>query len=440
MRLSTPSQYSQREARHGLIPGGAHTYSRGDDTFPINAPELLSRGKGSKVYSLEGRKYIDWAMSLRSVVLGHSYPPVNRAVVRASRIGNNLARPVIEEFLLAEMLQSLIPSAEMVKFGKNGSDATVAAVRLARAATGKSLVLRSSADSFLGVHDWFIGSTLVNRGIPQQVKDLTRTFSFGSLESLEEALREGQGDVAAIIMEPAGAIIPSREFLMGAKALSKDYGAVLIFDETVSGFRVSQSGAQGYFGVTPDLSTFGKALANGYPLSALVGRKDLMELGGIDHQWERVFLMSSTYGSERTGLLAGLATVRTFRTKAVVDHLWKIGNEIKRGLTESIESLGLKDSVVVGGLPCSPTLEFLNSDGSSNLVCKTIFMERLFDAGHFVSSNLFSPAFAHSRREVRALLAAAHRSLTAVLQAQKSEDASDFLYGRPIRPVFRKFN
>lgn len=431
---------SNPDYRHGLIPGGAHTYSRGDDTFPEIAPAVLVRGKGSVVSSLSGSRYVDWAMSLRSVVLGHSHPTVVRAVKRAARAGNNLARPVPEEFLLAEELRALIPSAEMVKFGKNGSDATDAAVRLARAATGRPKVLRSSADAFLGVHDWFIGSTVMNRGVPEAVVDMTESFQFGSIEALETSLLKNRGQVAAVVMEPAGSEIPTKEYLQSVRSLVSEHGAVLVFDETVSGFRVSESGAQGYFGVTPDLSTFGKAMGNGYPLSALTGRRDLMELGGIRHSSERVFLMSSTYGAERTGLLAGLATLSVLARKPVIERVWDVGSQIQSNIGIIVKELKLNDYVHISGLPCSPIVTFARSDGTADLVLKTIFMEQLFTQGHFVSSNLFSPAYSHSDRQVKGLVRAVHRALTTVQKATQSLDPSDFLLGRPILPVFRKKN
>lgn len=438
--VSSRSLLGNSAYRHGLIPGGAHTYSRGDDTFPENAPAVLVKGKGSVVTSLSGSRYLDWAMSLRSVILGHSHPAVIRAVKKAARTGNNLARPIPEEFFLAEKLRTLIPSAEMIKFGKNGSDATDAAVRLARAATGRSKVLRSSADAFLGVHDWFIGSTVMNRGVPEAVGSLTEVFQFGSVEALEDSLRANSGQVAAVVMEPAGSEIPTTEYLNDVKSLVSQHGAVLVFDETVSGFRVSENGAQGYFGVTPDLSTFGKAMGNGYPLSALTGRRDLMELGGITHSTERVFLMSSTYGAERTGLLAGLATIGVLSRKPVIKRIWEVGSRIQNSIRIIASELSLNESVQVGGLPCSPNVTFTRGDGTADLVLKTIFMEQLFLQGHFVSSNLFSPAYCHSDGQVKRLEEAIQRALTTVERASRSMQPADFLIGRPILPVFRKKN
>jgi len=328
----------------------------------------------------------------------------------------------------------------MVKFGKNGSDATDAAVRLARAATGRPKVLRSSADAFLGVHDWFIGSTVMNRGVPDAVVNMTESFQFGSIEALETALLNNRGQVAAVVMEPAGSEIPTKEYLQSVRSLASEHGVVLVFDETVSGFRVSKSGAQGYFGVTPDLSTFGKAMGNGYPLSALTGRRDLMELGGIRHPEERVFLMSSTYGAERTGLLAGLATIGVLSRKPVIQRIWEVGSQIQSNIEMIVNELQLNEFIRIGGLPCSPNLSFARSDGTADLVLKTIFMEQLISRGHFVSSNLFSPAYSHSNSQVTSLVRAAHGALTTVQKAANASEPSDFLLGRPILPVFRKKN
>lgn len=431
---------SDARYRHELIPGGSHTYSRGDDVFPTTAPAVLVKGSGSKVRALDGRTYTDWAMALRSVILGHSYPAVNRAVRKAAREGNNLSRPVPEEFYLARLIAENIPSAEMVKFGKNGSDATVAAVRLARAATGRDVILRSSADAFLGVHDWFIGSTIMNAGVPEVVRDLTDVFVFGSIPELEKAFRRNKGRVAAVVMEPAGSKLPTSEFLQGAKDLAHQHGALLVFDETVSGFRVSISGAQGHFGVEPDLSTFGKAMANGYPLSALVGRRDVMELGGISHSDERVFLMSSTYGSERSGLRAGIATLETMLRRPVLERVWNIGDELKTGLSQLVSELGISDHVRVGGMACSPVIDFVGEEGTPDFVLKTIFMEQMLAEGHLLSPNLFSPALSHSRRDIRRALSAAGKGMAVVAHAIRSSSPEEFLIGRAIRPVFRKKN
>jgi glutamate-1-semialdehyde 2,1-aminomutase len=356
------------------------------------------------------------------------------------RNGVNLSRPVPEEFHLAERLVELIPSAEMVKFGKNGSDATAGAVRLARAATGRDVILTSDADPFLGVHDWFIGSTVMNSGVPAAVQRLTKNFVNGNLESLESQLNSNQGKVAAIVIEPASSSKTSSEYLRGVRELADSHGALLVFDETISGFRFDLSGAQHHFGVTPDLSTFGKGIANGYPLSALVGKSNYMELGGIRHTGKRVFLMSSTYGSERVGLAAGLQTIKLLEKRKVIPHLWETGEKIKRAVIESARSNELNEFVTVAGFGCSPRISFHDEQGEADRNLQTLFMEKMLKQGFLLSSNLFSPALAHSSRIIRQTELAIWESMSLVGSAIKNNQVEELLDGLPIRPVFRAHN
>lgn len=425
---------------HSLIPGGAHTYSRGDDTFPANAPKSLSRGKGAYVWDATGRRFIDWGMALRSVSLGHANPRVDRAVVRALRSGVNMSRPVPEEGILAGLIASVVPSAEMVKFGKNGSDATAAAVRLARSATGRDLILRSDEPDFLGIHDWFIGSTVMDRGVPTAVKELTKTFQYGDLRDLEDQLRAHPGQVAAVVLEPLGKYSTEPEFLRGLITLAHEHGALVIFDETVSGFRVHIAGAQGLFDVRPDLSTFGKAIANGYALSALVGRRDVMELGGIRHSEDRTFLMSSTYGSERVGLAAGLATI-----SALMDGRVFAANRVEMArvvetLRECFEREGLGSRLRVGGLPISPNISIVDRQGEVDLAAKTYLMWSMIDQGVLLSQHLFSIAAAHRGRIINKTLLAISASVRRLGQAVRNDTVMSEISDAPVQFVFRRRN
>lgn len=425
---------------HSLIPGGAHTYSRGDDTFPANAPEALSRGKGAYVWDATGRRLIDWGMALRSVSLGHAHPKVDRAVVSALRSGVNMSRPVPEEGILARLIASVVPSAEMVKFGKNGSDATAAAVRLARSATGRDLILRSDEPDFLGIHDWFIGSTVMDRGVPTAVKQLTKTFKYGDLGDLENQLKAHPNKVAAVVLEPLGKYSTAPEFLRGLVTLAHEHGALVIFDETVSGFRVHIAGAQGIFDVRPDLSTFGKAIANGYALSALVGRRDVMELGGIRHSEDRTFLMSSTYGSERVGLAAGLATI-----SQLVDGRVFAANQVEISrivgtLRECFEREGLGSRLRVGGLPISPNISIVDRHGEVDLAAKTHLMWSMVDEGVLLSQHLFSIAAAHRGRVIDKTLAAISESVRRLGQAIRSNTVLTEIGDAPVQFVFRRKN
>lgn len=433
---------TNRDYRHSLIPGGAHTYSRGDDTFPSGTPPILSRGKGVVVWDSDGNKFVDWAMALKSVVIGHAETAVDFGAHRLARRGVNMSRPTAEEFELADILVRHIPSAEMVKFGKNGSDATAAAIRLARAYTGRDLVIRPSEDPFLGVHDWFIGSTVMNRGVPEDVRRLTITYPRGDLDALESLFRQNPGKVAAVILEPTLSDETGAAHYKTLKQTVSQNGAVLIFDETITGFRYGLSGAQGRLGVVPDLSTFGKAIANGYPLSALVGRKEIMRLGGIDHGEDRVFLMSSTYGAERSAIGAGIASLKFMERHDVAGALRKIGKALTSKLISSARDNGLSERFSISGDPANPFFSFPDQQGGQDLVLKTLFMEHFLRKGILLSSNWFTPAFRHQGRAINKTLRAIDEVFVEVGNITRRDHLplASYLRGEPVKQVFRQKN
>ena len=272
-----------REKAHRLIPGGAHTYAKGDDQYPVLSPGFVVRGKGSHVWDADGNEFIEYGMGLRSVTLGHAYAPVVEAAARQLQLGLNFVRPATIEVEAAEMLLSMISGAEMVKFGKNGSDATTAAVKLARAYTGRDLVAICADHPFFSVDDWFIATTPMDSGIPQAVADLTVSFHYNDLASVQRLFDQYPGQIACVIMEAERGDPPLDGFLHKTRDLCHANGALFILDEIITGFRWDNGGAQKVHDIVPDLSTFGKALANGFSLSALVGRRDIMELGGLRH-------------------------------------------------------------------------------------------------------------------------------------------------------------
>src|ERR1051326_1860559 len=291
------------EALHRLIPGGAHTYSRGDDQYPENAPAILERGKGAYVWDPDGNKFLDYGLGLRSVTLGYDHDSVSEAAIKEIHKGNNLTRASVTELTAAELITELIPCAEMVKFGKNGSTVTSAAIKLSRAYTGRKYVALCAEHPFFSYDDWFIGTTPMQKGIQTEESSLSLKFHYNDIASLEKLFSEHSNEIACVILEPATFVPPKDNFLHKIKELCKKNGTVFILDEMITGFRWHLQGAQKYFDVQPDLSTFGKGMANGFPLSALVGKKEIMNLGGIMKEGaERVFLISTTHGSEMSSL------------------------------------------------------------------------------------------------------------------------------------------
>ena len=266
---------------HQVIPGGGHTYAKGDDQFPVQAPAYIVKGKGCHVWDVDGNEFIEYGMGLRAVTLGHAYAPVVDAAYGQMLLGDNFTRPSSVELECAEQLLSLLRGGEMVKFAKNGSDVTTAAVKLARAYTGRDVIAICADQPFFSTDDWFIGATPMNRGIPESTQRLTVKFHYNNLESARALFRDYPAKIACCVLEAATSVEPVDGFLEQLQRLCHENGAILIFDEMITGFRWHLGGAQTYYGVIPDLSTFGKAIANGFSLSALVGKRELMELGGI---------------------------------------------------------------------------------------------------------------------------------------------------------------
>lgn len=421
-----------------LIPGGAHTYSKGDDQFPENAPKLISRGKGSYLWDMDGKKYTDLAMSLGTMVLGHANDSVDDAVCNAIRSGINFCRPSYLEGELAELLVETIPSAEMVKFGKNGSDAVTAAVKLARAYTGRDYIVRCSSDPFNAVHDWFIGSTVVNRGVPTAIQNLTLKFDYNDITTCERLFEIYPDNIACIILEPLSFEIPKENFLTQLKILCEKKGALLIFDEVVSGFKFSLGGAQQFTNVTPHLSAFGKAMANGYSISALVGAKEVMKLGGIKHNEERVFLMSSTYGGNTDAIAASLETIKQIKIHNAIDHFWDFGEKLMSLVNECAAQAGISNFVKTFGYGCKPGIQFQNECGEISPKIRTFVMQEL--AKHSILMPYVVPSLAHDSNTLLELRTALQDPFDTIGKIGHEQGIYDLIQGDIAKPVFRKFN
>lgn len=442
-----------------VVPGGAHTYSRGNDQFPANAPALLQRGLGANVWDSEGNKYIDYGMGLRAVTIGYANARVNAAAARQMNLGNCLTRASLTELEAAERFVSIIPTVDMVKFAKNGSSATTAAVKLARAFTGRPLVGVPRQHPFFSFDDWFIGTTKMDRGVDKDVRRSVRQFDFGDVKSIAQFFDENPNQVAAVIMEPSTSMSPcdvmctrvltaqprcaecprnKYNFLIQAQELCRKNGALLILDEMITGFRWNIRGAAWYFGVEPDLLTFGKGMANGFSVAAVAGRRDVMDLGSIDTPGEeRVFFLSSTHGAEMSGLGAFMETMAIYEEQQVTDYLWRFGRNLRNGLDEISRSHGLEANFEIIGPDIALSYGFRNSEGADSAELKTLFMQELIRGG--VLMPWISPSFAHTSTELRITLDAANRAFKVVAAALET-DCRYFLMGDPVKPVFRKYN
>lgn len=436
--LSERSKNALSERAHRLIPAGSHTYSKGDDQFPASAPPFVVRAEGCYAFDPDGRRFLDWGMGLRTVILGHAYPRVVDAAIAELRKGSNFTRPSTLEADLAEDLVELIPCAEMVKFAKNGSDVTTAAVRLARAANGRDLVAFPSDQPFLSVDDWFIGRTEMRSGVPRAVQELSLTFPYGDVESVEQLFAEHPGRIAAVILEAATTSDPPAGFLERLRELTAAHGTVLVFDETITGFRWDLSGAQAYYGVTPDLATFGKALGNGFAVSALTGKRELMELGGLEHAEDRVFLLSTTHGGETHALAAARATIAELQDRNAVEYLWTIGRQLSDGLNDAARAQGVETVVSCSGLPCSPLLTFAEQPDLSPAQLRTLFLQEMIARDVLIP--YIAPSLSHGPDEVGTTVDAAAGAFAVLRSVLEGESIESHLVGPPTQPVFRRYN
>lgn len=441
-----------RERLHRAIPGGAHTYSRGDDQFPAIAPPVLARGKGAYVWDTQGTRYLDYGMALRAITLGYADPRVNAAAVAEIENGVNLTRASMVELEAAERVCDLIPSAEMVKFAKNGSNVTTAAVKIARAYTRRRFVCVPRQHPFFSFDDWFIGTTAIQRGVDAVQASSTLVFDYNDVASLTRLFEEHPGDIAAVLMEPATHIVPQGSgdsetwprgaheagFLAQVRDLCTREGALFILDEMISGFRWHVSGAQAFFGVEPDLSTFGKAMANGFSLAAVTGKREFMRVGAIDEPgMERTFLLSSTHGGEMPALGAFLAASRIAEEEDVPGHLWDYGTKLRDGWAEVMRRHGLASHLLTQGPAIALNFVACGADGQPSPAMRTLFAQEMLRRGVMMPWISFSQA--HGASELEQTLEALDG--TAAIYARALEDGTDaLLEGPAVKPVFRSHN
>lgn len=426
------------ERLNKVIPGGAHTYSRGFDQYPENAPQILDRGEGAYVWDGDGKKYLDYGMALRAVTVGYGYKPIAEAAIEQIYKGNNLTRPSTIELKAAELITDLIPCAEMVKFAKNGSTVTSAAIKLSRAYTGRKYVAICAEHPFFSYDDWFIGSTPMDRGVPDEEKRLTLKFNYNNIESLESLFNSYKDQIAAVILEPVTMDPPVDNFLHKVQDLCSKNKTVFILDEMITGFRWHLQGAQKYFNIKPDIATFGKGMANGFSVAALVGKREIMDLGGIsDPKQERVFLISTTHGAEMCGLGAFVKTIEVYKELDVVGHIWDYGQKMKDGINAIAKKYGISEYFEVKGYPCSLNYITKDRDKKASVEFRTLFSQEM------INNNVLIPwialCYQHGEKELEITLSAADRALKVYATALE-EGISKHLKGRAIKPVFRKQN
>lgn len=409
------------------IPGGTQTFSKSITQFPREvSPFYMQRALGSRTWDVDGNEYIDLISALCSVTLGHRDPDVTAAVRDQLEDGVILSLPHPIEVEVAESIIEMVPCAEKVRFGKNGSDATSGAIRVARAFTGRDHV---AVCGYHGWQDWYIGSTARGLGVPKAVSALTHTFAYNDIASLERIFAEWPDGVAAVIMEPMNTTWPENGFLESVAELTRNKGAVLVFDETITGFRYANGGAQEYFGVTPDLATFGKGLANGYPVSAIAGRTDIMRM------MEEVFF-SFTFGGETLSLAAALATMAKLRREPVVQTLAARGSALLGGLDVLIAETGTGEFLKTCGHPAWSFLAISDAGGYTSWQIKSLFMQEMLARG-VLTYGTHNLTYAHDQHDIDAILRAYSEVLPVLADAAVDGKLEDMLRCEPLEPLFK---
>jgi glutamate-1-semialdehyde 2,1-aminomutase len=432
---------NSREANkrlHDMVPGGAHTYAKGEDQYPEGMAPVISHGRGAHVWDVDGHGYIEYGSGLRSVSLGHAHPRVTEAVRAQLELGSNFVRPGVIELEAAQRFLATVPTAEMVKFAKNGSDVTTAAVRLARAATGRPLIAICRDQPFFSTDDWFIATTAMPAGIPSATAELTVTFPYGDLAALENLFALQEGRIACVVLEAATQADPPPGYLRGLRELCTRHGVVLVFDEMITGFRWSESGAQGVYGVTPDLSAFGKALGNGFAVSALAGSRELMELGGLRDSRERVFLLSTTHGAEAAGLAAAMAVMETYVEEGIAERLHALGARLAAGVRAAAAAAGVGEHVVVRGRDSNLVFATLDNQGRPSQEYRTLFLRQLLSGSVLAPSFVVSSALSES--DIDRTVEVVARACAVYRRALDVDDPTAWMGGRAVRPVFRRFS
>lgn len=410
-----------------VIPLASQTFSKSITQFPKGvSPLFIEKGDGSHVWDYDGNEYIDFGSALLSVSIGYNDPDVIKAVSEKILTGVSYSLPNILETEVAEMLVDMVPCAEKVRFGKNGSDSTSGAIRIARAYTKKVHVL---VCGYHGWQDWYIGSTARHLGVPEAVRALTHSFTYNDIDSLEKLLNDYKDQVAAVIMEPMNIEYPKEGFLEKCKELAHQHGALFVFDETITGCRFAKGGAQELFGVTPDLATFGKGLGNGFPLSALVGKAKYMDL------MNDIFF-SGTFGGETASLAAAKVVLQKVKNTTLVEDLTRKGTAIMDGVNTLITKHKLESVLAISGHPSWSLFTFKDTPDYGAWDIKTYFMQEVYKRG-IITIGSHNVNASHSEEDILTLLSVYDEVFAMIGQALTNKNLADMLECEPLVPLFK---
>jgi len=417
------------ERAQQIIATGTQTFSRAPGVFPDGAaPKYLIRQQGSHVWDVDGNEYIDMVMACGPTTLGHNLEPINDAIKKQLEDGILFSMLHPLEVEVAEKLIECIPCAEMVKFSKNGSDVCASAVRLARAVTNRDMIF---CYGYHGFQDWYIGSTDRNAGVPKCVRALTKPFKYNDIEGLREMFEAHQGQVAAVIMEPVIGEKPKDDFLVKVKELTHEHGALLIFDEVLTGFRFSMGGAQEFFNVIPDIATFGKGIANGMPLAVIAGKAEYMK------NFDRVFL-SNTYAPETLTLAAASANIDFYRENDVIARLWEKGEYLEENMQKVIDKHEVNKNVSLAGYPVRMMVNTHDDSGNQSNNLASLYQQEMFKHGILCFAGHLMLSYSHSRDDLDCLIYAFDKACGVIKEVVTSgRDIQEFLTCKVMAPVFK---
>jgi len=414
-----------------VLPGFSSCYSRAPLSYARGSyPAYVESGLGCMLTDVDGNQYVDTTMGLCPVILGYAHPSTLNAMERHARHGPLFTLPHRLEVELAEKLAAIVPCAEMVRFGKNGADATTAAIRVSRQVTGRDHV---ALCGYHGWQDWYIATTDQNGGVPAAVAALSHRFTYNDIGSLEDLFSLYPDQIACVIMEPMGLVWPNPGFLEAVADLTRRNGAILVFDEIVTGFRWALEGAQGYFGVTPDLATFAKCMSNGFPISALVGRADIMSHFAIGHAF-----WSTTYGNESLSMAVALETLTYLQENPVIPFLWEQGRKLFDGFNSIAAENGVGDYFESMGAAPRHIQVFRNLNKDPDPAVKTLFQQECVRRG-VITLGCHNVSYAHTDPYVDKILAVYREVLGFMAEFyRKGDPVAECLCGPPAEPVFKR--
>ena len=435
----TKCQQMQVRARKA-IPGMTQLLSKRPDMFTEGVwPAYYSKAVGAEVWDLDGTRYIDVSISgIGANVLGYADPDVDAAVIEAIKAGSSSSLNCPEEVELAELLCELHPWADMARFARTGGEALAVAVRIARAHTGRDIV---AFCGYHGWHDWYLSANLGTEnalgehlisglqpaGVPRGLQGTALPFRFNQPAELQAIAAAHGKSLAAIVMEPLRNEEPEEEFIACVNAVARETGAVLVIDEVSAGFRMNTGGAHLFYPYEPDMAVFSKALGNGYPIAAIIGRAQTMEAA------QSTFI-SSTMWTERIGPTAALATVKKHRQNDVGRFLTDFGRRVQAGWQAAGSAVGLP--VQIGGMPAMSHFVF---GDPANLALKALFIQKMLASG-YLASNLLYAMYAHRDIVLEDYLATVTGVFAELKQALDAGEVEGLLKGKPASGGFKRLN